>query len=154
MVESVDFAKYILLKARERGINDVNLTKLQKLLYICDGLLLAFGLNAIKENARAWNYGPVYPKVYKWFSKNQDCPLSEADIPEAAMKEITEGNYGGAVSAALDAFGDWNAMALSAWSHQPGSPWEKAVSGSRGKMNAVISKDEMARYFKEIAYEG
>ena len=152
MIESVDFAKYILLKAREKNLGEINITKLQKLLYICDGTLLAFDCNVINENARAWYYGPVYPKVYKWFSKNQNYTPRMEDIPPTALNEIAGGNYDSAVNATFATFGAWNATTLSGWSHQPDSPWAKALEKSGGKMNCVIDKSDMAQYFKGIVH--
>ena len=152
MIESVDFAKYILLKAKERNLGEINVTKLQKLLYICDGTLLAFDCNAINENARAWYYGPVYPKVYKWFSKNPNYTPTIDDIPVSTINEINGGNYDAAINATFTAFGSWNATTLSGWSHQPNSPWSKAIEINNGKMNCIIRKSDMAEYFKGIVH--
>lgn len=152
MINSVDFAKYILLVAKEKGINDINVTKLQKLLYICDGSLLAFNHNVINENARAWNYGPVYPKVYKWFSKLKDYQPSENDIPHEVLSEINNNNYKSIVNATLNTFGSLSAIQLSVWSHKPNSPWTKTIMDNKGKFNSVITKEDMAEYFKRIVH--
>ena len=150
MIESVDFAKYILLKAKERKLGEINITKLQKLLYICDGSLLAFNCNAINENARAWNYGPVYPKVYKWFSKNQNYIPSETDISSSALAEINANKYNVIVDTTLNVFGNWTAAKLSFWSHQPNSPWTKTIEENNGKFNSKIKKSDMGDYFRGI----
>lgn len=68
MVKSKEFAKYILAIANENNIT-LNQTQLQKIMYICDGTLLSFNQNIIDENCKAWDYGPVYPNVYKWYNK-------------------------------------------------------------------------------------
>ena len=152
MINSVDFAKYILLKAKERKLGEINVTKLQKLLYICDGILLSFGFNVVNENARAWYYGPVYPKVYKWFSNNPHYQPKLDDITPSALSEINGGNYDSAIKATFDTFGDWNATTLSGWSHKPNSPWSKTVEKNNGKMNCVIDKSDMKKYFKGIVH--
>lgn len=61
-------AKYIWYVAKECNI-DMNVTKTHKLLYILDGVMLAEGRNIVNENCRAWQYGPVYPKVQSMLQK-------------------------------------------------------------------------------------
>ena len=58
MVSSVDFAKYLLLCVRKLNATlkppiEMNETKLHKLMYICDGILLSSNMNIINENVRA-----------------------------------------------------------------------------------------------------
>ena len=52
-VNSVLFAKYFLNKAFDKNI-DMNMTKLQKMLYAVDGVLLVNDVNLIDEHCRAW----------------------------------------------------------------------------------------------------
>lgn len=146
MFRSEDFALYVLHKAGEAGIADMNLTKLQKLLYICDGIMLSYGENLINEHARAWNYGPVYPKVYKWYSKHRG-KVFNLPLDSKFVQDIESRNCHKVVEKVLSTFGSWTAVQLSDWSHLPGSPWETALSVSGGKMNAVIDKDVMKEYF-------
>lgn len=143
MINSVDFAKYILKTSKEKSL-DINQTKLQKILYICDGTLLAFGKNIIDENARAWDYGPVYPKVYKWFQEHKSDDFSALEV----SKDIqTDNDIVKIVSQALDKFGKWTAKSLSDWSHKNGSPWSATMEQTKGKLNSVINKDYMKLYF-------
>lgn len=109
MVSSVDFAKYIIKKANELKIQ-INLTKLQKILYICDGNLLALGENFINEQAKAWDYGPVYPKVYKWYQKH-----GKEDVTLWTISKEIENNDSvkNVVFQALKKFGNWSAVQLS-----------------------------------------
>jgi uncharacterized phage-associated protein len=73
MIDSIECAKYIIIRAQNHNLTiSLGETKLHKLLYICDGFILAAGINFIRENARAWNYGPVYPRVHGWIAKNSD----------------------------------------------------------------------------------
>lgn len=146
MVSSIDFAKYLLSEAKNRQIY-INLTKLMKLLYISDGILLSFGINAINENCRAWNYGPVYPNVYRWYSNIENRDFS---VSESAKKEIEDNKYNNAITAALDKFGNWTASQLVSWTHKPSSPWEKALAKNDGKMNCIIDKNDIADYFRGI----
>ena len=130
MISSVDFARIIInrtnLLNESKGKGEkitLGETKLHKLLYICDGLLLATDLNLINEHAKAWNYGPVYPKVNKWlkkepgaFGRNYESSL---EISPYITTEVI-----GLIDAVIEKFGQWTANKLSDWSHKPDSPWE------------------------------
>jgi len=153
LVDSIEFAKHIINRTRARNNqrdNPITLgeTKLHKILYICDGLLLAANINLIDENPKAWNYGPVYPRVSNWLKKKPDAfEKSHVDISEDSpeIKEVTP-----LIDAVIDRFGLWSANELSNWSHRPGSPWEKALEKGKGLMNSVIDKNDMKKYFKEV----
>ena len=89
-IDSVLLAKYIIKQAQIKKIPEMCITKLQKLLYALDGGLLARNINAVDEHCRAWQYGPVYPKVFtkinpKDFNKNYDnLNIDEIDSKEHA----------------------------------------------------------------------
>jgi uncharacterized phage-associated protein len=145
-MDSKDFAKLVLAEARNKS-KKLNLTQLQKIIYICDGVLLArFDLNLIGENCQVWDYGPVYPRVYKWFSKQ------DADNPDLSMSQNGADTVSGnpnikeVVDAVLDKFGSMSAKALSAWSHRAGSPWD--IARNTTGMYSQISKDVMKLFFK------
>ena len=142
MIESVDFAKYIVSTARKSGIT-LNLTQLQKITYICDGVLLACGYNIIGENCRAWNYGPVYPKIYKWYSKNMDKPIDS--IKQESLEKINNTPAPSIIKNALKKFSTWTSVQLSDWSHQKGSPWYIAITNNG--LYSKIDKMDMRNYF-------
>ncbi|WP_157154472.1 Panacea domain-containing protein [Brachyspira murdochii] len=139
-IDSVLLAKYIIQQAQKKG-TDMSITKLQKLLYALDGGLLSRNINAVDEHCRAWQYGPVYPKVFtkinpEDFNKNYDnLNIDEIDSKEHAdiIKKMVE--------VVLDSFGEYSAGQLSAWSHKEGSPW------SQTQKNEKISKLLMKEYF-------
>ncbi|MDR1494092.1 MAG: SocA family protein [Planctomycetaceae bacterium] len=147
MVESVEFAKFILSRATVQNI-PMGETKLHKLLYICDGFMLALGFNFIEERAKAWNYGPVYPKVRKWLEKTPDAFTSPHECKKETVKKINHIGAEKLVDFILSTYGKWTAAALSLWSHEPNSPWELAISYSGGSMNSPINKTDMKNYFK------
>jgi uncharacterized phage-associated protein len=152
-VDSVDFAKYIILRVQEAGKSldkplDIGETKLQKLLYICDGFILAAGINFIGEVAKAWNYGPVYPRVHKWLSKDTDAFAVPRECPPPVLEKIKSINAKPLVDKVISVYGPKSAGELSAWSHRPGSPWEKALERGKGIMNSPIDKGDMKRYFQ------
>jgi len=156
MVDSVEFAKHIinrthaLNKERKTKKDKITLgeTKLHKLIYICDGLLLTTNRNLIGEKPKAWNYGPVYPRVSNWLKKDPDAfTKSYEDVSETSseIKEIIP-----LIDAVIGGFGLWSASKLSNWSHGPGSPWEMALEKGSGLMNSVIDKNDMKKYFQEM----
>lgn len=147
MLSSVDFAKYLVLLSQRENIT-LNLTQLQKILYICDGSLLALGYNLINENCQVWDYGPVYPKVYKWYNKNNGKPVSESDISPALSLYLNEISVNDVIESAIKKFGKWTSGQLSEWSHQIGSPWD--VTKKTKGMYSKIPKEIMKDYFSKI----
>lgn len=97
MVDSREFAKYIVATAQ-----------------------------SINENCRVWNYGPVYPKIYRWYSKNMGKDVSCNDIKPESLSEINSTSAPDIVKQAVEKFSKWTSVRLSEWSHQPGSPWDIA----------------------------
>ena len=97
-IDSVLLAKYIIKQAQKKGIYDMSITKLQKLLYALDGGLLAHDINAVDEHCQAWQYGPVYPKVFtkinpEDFNKNYDnLNIDDIDSKEhsSTIKKMVE----------------------------------------------------------------
>lgn len=141
MINSVDFAKFMLKTASSLGIA-LNQTKLQKMIYICDGTLLAYGRNVINENAQAWDHGPVYPKVYKWYSKH----MAENHSGYETAAEINADPFiEQVVKQALVKFKDHTGVSLSEWSHKENSPWDITVKNSG--LYSKISKNYMKLYF-------
>jgi uncharacterized phage-associated protein len=150
MVDSIEFAKLVISRARAREISLAE-TKLQKLLYICDGYLLAADINLIGEQAKAWNYGPVYPRIHTWLQKEPGVFENAPECSAQARGELDKYNALSLVDVVLDIYGTWTAGELSNWSHGPGSPWETALKKGKGLMNSVIDKHDMKRYFRELA---
>jgi uncharacterized phage-associated protein len=155
MVDSVDFAKFVISRTAElnRTREDAIVlgeTKLHKLLYICDGMMLAGDINLINERARAWNYGPVYPRVHSWLEKFPDAFSAMPPCSREAHGEIEQGDIPTLIDAVIASYGQWPAGKLSSWSHGPGSPWETALERGNGVMNSVIEKDDMKKYFKGL----
>ena len=146
MIDSIDFAKLVLKEAKTKSIA-LNLTRLQKIIYICDGVLLAkFNLNIIGENCQAWDYGPVYPKVYKWFSKQNmnNIDFTTSQNTNDIIKQHTD--IIDVINAVLDKFGNMTAKSLSNWSHQIGSPWD--ITRNTTGIYSQISKDVIKLFFK------
>lgn len=140
-IDSVLLARYIIQQAQKKGIYDMSITKLQKLLYAFDGGMLANDINIVNENCKAWQYGPVYPKVFKKINPDD----FEKDYSKLEFPEITNSKYKNEieamVNAVLDVFGKYTAVQLSSWSHMEGSPWSQTA------INQIIPKELIKEYF-------
>lgn len=143
---SVLFAKYIIAWANDKGI-PINMTKTQKLLYISYGVWLAvIGTRLLNEHPQAWPYGPVFPTTRKkllkidFYKIRKDCDEFEA---LTSNEDIT-----GMLNLVFETYGDWTASMLSTWSHQNGSPWERAVDRPGFKWGDRIADEDIQGYFK------
>ncbi|MDR0723214.1 MAG: SocA family protein [Treponema sp.] len=154
MLDSIDFAKYLLCRAKELEQQHnvqyrIGPAKLNNILYICEGILLAYGINIIKENVQAWDGGPIYPKVHKWVSEHQDFSALSSCSDE--IKEYLE-KYKAIplIDRSLIALGTRTEEELTAWTRGKSSPWEQALQKSYRTGNNLIDKHDMARYFSKF----
>jgi len=114
---SIDVAKYIVATANDKRVV-INMTKLQKLLYVVYGSYLrVHKCRLTDEHPKAWPYGPVFPRVREQLLLVDFSTLTD----EAGIGQ--DEDVAKIVSEAIDTFGKFNAMQLSGWSHQDGSPW-------------------------------
>lgn len=144
MFDSRDVAAYIAQQCRKKGIS-YNNTKIQKLLYCVYGVMLAKeSFRICDESPKAWPYGPVFPKVFKYIHNGENIDLYsfrlEKELPQD-KKDI--------IGAVLDFFGKFTASQLSGWSHKEGSPWSKAVSAEGAGWNVVVQDEDIIPYFRE-----
>lgn len=148
---SLNIASVIARLCRERGLH-YNNTKIQKLLYCCYGCVLAARNERLcDEYPRAWQYGPVFPRVFKYIQKNKGnleeyCPDLEID-PE--VKKF--------LGTVVDVFGKYTAVSLSEWTHKPGSPWDKVVNcidGEGSGLGNFIPDDLIKQYFTKHVLKG
>lgn len=141
---SVVLAKYIAAYANNHNFS-INMTKLQKLLYITYGVYLAVkGERLTNEHPQAWPYGPVFPTTR---TKLLKCCLD--DIITFNDLTITE-EIKSCVKLVFNSFGSYNASFLSAWSHKPNSPWDKTVNQDGFKWGNTISDEYILPYFKTL----
>lgn len=144
--DSVTVAKFIIAKANERGYL-VNMTKVQKLLYIAYGIFLAVkGERLTDEHPQAWPFGPVFPRTRNKLLKadfygivlgNPDLLHISSDMEADSL-----------VNSVFRSFGEWSASQLSEWSHSEGSPWERTVSSEGFKWGDRIPDEYIGSYFK------
>jgi len=149
---STTVAKYILSKAQEDRIL-INMTKLQKLLYIAYGVYMAVKDERLTdESPKAWPYGPVFPSTrekllridFQSFDITND---SECDDirNDKEMQDL--------ITLVFKAFGEWNSGQLTDWSHSTGSPWDLTTRSKNFKWNNTIPDEYIKDYFSKILTE-
>lgn len=138
IIDSINFAAYLIKKAAEKG-HTVNVTKVQKWLYICYGLFLAdYDTQLLHERPKAWDYGPVFPKVHNYqVSGKMDRLVANADLD--LLPEIKQ-KCDAIINAVLLHFGDWKATELVDWTHTPGMAWDRTIKEA-GKYSTIDNFD-------------
>lgn len=145
---SVLVAEYIAALVNKSGLG-INMTKLQKLLYIVYGTYLALkGDRLVNEHPQAWPYGPVFPTVRNKLLKKDMTSISFDDL---RFHEIKKDVYlGNVIRLVLDSFGNKNATTLTVWSHQEGSPWSRVSSQEGFTWGMIIPDEYIKEYFNSI----
>jgi uncharacterized phage-associated protein len=121
MLQDTAVANYFINRGRGEGIELTNM-QVQKLVAIAHGFYLAiFGNPLIRENLKAWQWGPVIPDLYHRLRKYGAQPITEP------LNHVEPTPSTGDVPELLDAvwkgYKDRSAAQLSGLTHQPGTPW-------------------------------
>lgn len=147
-------ANKILDICNARG-KSLTLMQLIKLVYLADGWSMALRKTPMsKHNPQAWQYGPVYPTVYKAFKKFGNQPITDAakingsDIP---IEEDFTADEVELITAVIDAYGNYHAFQLSNIMHKPGTPWTETFNSSGSYSEIPVQL--MADHFEQIAKE-
>lgn len=120
---AIKIANTIIEKCRQKGINDINITKLHKLLYIVYGTYLYVHKSKLFDELPAYfQYGPIFKSLQKAYKKNEFVLQGNRDNDENTLKndDVNE-----VIDKVLDTFGKYSAQQLSNWSHRDGSAWSK-----------------------------
>ena len=146
--DSNNVMAYIIGRCADENIF-VNLTKLQKLLYCCYGVVLAkFDERLTKEHPQAWQYGPVFPRTINALNKGRIRQDEDGDFSKKCSKEILD-----TINATIKFFGKFKATELSTWSHKSGSSWDFATDSGQ-VLPAQMDDFQMAKYFREKVLRG
>lgn len=141
---SVVLAKYIAAYANANGFV-INMTKLQKLLYITYGVYLAVtGKRLTNEHPQAWPYGPVFPATRNKLLK-KDLESIQFDTENTLADDIKS-----CVKLVFNTYGGYNASYLSAWSHKPNTPWDLTVKGLGFIWGDRIPDEYIMNYFQTL----
>jgi uncharacterized phage-associated protein len=117
------------------------------------------GRPLIEDDVEAWDYGPVIRKLYDALKSYGRAPIVHlirwgddtpfpSDAGGPAKADLDDGERA-IIDRVWDVYGGFKAFQLSALTHAPNSPWERAyVPGGR---NRVIPRDWIADYFADLA---
>lgn len=146
-LDSIDIASFIVKHCAVSNYF-INLTKLQKILYCCYGVMLAaFDERICTEHPKAWPHGPVFPRVYNVTSKNRDgfvqylleykdqCSSLLSDDERSLLKKV------------IDAYAKYPAGKLVEWTHLPDSPWSYTVKNTG--MHSSLDDSVIKSYFEK-----
>jgi uncharacterized phage-associated protein len=139
---SLKVASQIAKVCRDNGLH-YNNTKIQKLLYCCYGCaLVVIGDRLCDEYPRAWQYGPVFPRVFNYINKKKDILSPQLELVEANAEALS------LIETVVKTFGVFTAQSLSAWTHESGSPWDTVINKMGEELGTFIPDDIIADYFR------
>ena len=146
---SLDYAKLIAWIAFNKHHVTLNKTQVQKILFICYGwYLVAKDAPLFSDDPpKAWPFGPVFPRSYKRYDKFIDSDLTMEEKAAFMQDKDTLRQ----ISIFTGRYCHMTARDLTAWSHQPDTPWSKTVFKGDGKIHwsEPIDIDDIKQYFKE-----
>jgi uncharacterized phage-associated protein len=142
-------AKTMLVEAGHAGLALTNL-KLQKLLYLAHGLMLArHGRPLVNETFKAWKYGPVLESLYHRIKVFGTDAMS-ADDPFIKPWPELPADAADARRAIVDVlaqFGRMSSSGLVNLSHAPQGPWERVYTADTA--SSEISDESIEDYFRQ-----
>lgn len=140
-----------ILEIRSEGGKPLTIMQLIKLVYIADGWATALLEKPLsKADPQAWQYGPVYPEVYRAFKRfgpnavTDKAMIASTGVPYAEEFDVGEEDV---LRQVVDAYGRLSAYQLSNLTHQPDTPWSRAFA--KGPYS-VISLADMKSHFEML----
>lgn len=146
--DSVIAAKYLMALAFKKK-KVLNVTKVQKLLYIAYGFFLANKNRVlINETPKAWPYGPVFPQTRERVDYSEVINTNNSDLID--IKEDDE--VSDFFNKLIDIYSDYTASQLSEWSHIEGGPWHKTTKKRGFYWDTPISDELIKEYFSKLKF--
>lgn len=141
-----------ILELMQAGDRRVTLMQLIKLVYLADGWSMALRNKPLSRlGPQAWQYGPVYPTVYKAFKRFGSAAITEGardantGVPVAESFDADEISL---IKQVVDSYGKYHAFRLSEIMHQPGTPW--TVTFNKSGAYAEIPLEVIADHFSQL----
>lgn len=141
---STDVAKAVIASADAHELR-LNMTQLQKLLYIVYGTcLVILGRPPFtNEQPQAWPYGPVFPTTRRLlFDAVGEWNVPQ--VPESVPEDIRR-----IIEKVITYFGSWPSKALIEWTHKPGAPWDMTTKMPGFKWANKIGDGLIKDYFED-----
>ena len=135
-------ADYILCKSSlDIGDNITNL-KLQKLLYYCQGFVLAItGKTLFTDEILAWEHGPVVKVVYDKYKSFEGFGIKpNENLPNNYFDELNDTEIGEIIDNVWEVYGQYSAWKLRNMTHDE-PPWRETPR------NEAISLSKMQSFF-------
>lgn len=150
---SINYAKLIAWLAFNKHRITLNRTQLQKILFVCYGLYLANHTDKSLFNddkPQAWPFGPVFPRSYNRYNSIIGCELTTEEKKEFLKDRDTLGM----IVRITDKLCYYTARSLTAWSHQPDTPWSKVViQDGEVHWKTKLNDEDIKRYFSSDAWK-
>lgn len=141
MANVFDVADFFVKVANQSEDDQMTNLKVNKLLYYAQGAFLArTGKPLFKNTIEAWTHGPVVADIYHKYKVCGRTPISsDGDIDRTCF---TDEEYEVLLDVMRE-FGQYTGTALVSLTHQPDTPWSKAVNKGSG----VLEPDSIKDYF-------
>jgi uncharacterized phage-associated protein len=136
------------------GANGRALTIMQllKLAYFAHGWSLGVHDRPLSKHAvQAWQYGPVFPHIYKALSGTGSRAIESLLIDKktgAPFESEFSDEDRSIIASVIEGYGDAHAFALSKITHEPNSPWD--ITFKTSGPYSEIPDDLIKAYFKEV----
>lgn len=120
-----------ILSIAEGMDKKLTVMQLTKLVYLAHGWSLALLKRPLTaNNPQAWQYGPVYPHVYKSFKKYQDMHIRDLARDKATGQPYVaflKDDEKSILSSVVSSYGDMHAFQLSDIMHRENTPWKYTI---------------------------
>lgn len=144
-MSAVSVAKEFLKRAKAENKTLTNM-QLQKLVFLAHGFSLGiFQKPLFSDDVKAWQWGPVIPRLYNRLKKYGDdvvpdfiqCESGDEGEPDASERAL--------IDAVWKSYGDYSGAKLSGITHQEGSPWSQTWATAPFQR---IPEASIAAYYK------
>ena len=155
--EPVAIANYFI------GLSSKGLTLMQllKLSYISHGFTLAFLDKPLAdEYAEAWKFGPVFPSIYHEFKYEKPRLIKNkarwANMETRSLQEVSSSfdkDEKAIMELTHEKYGPLEGWQLSAITHAPGTPWDKAWKEGKHIRGFSIRNEEIKKHYQSLLKE-
>ncbi len=134
-----------ILQQNKKASRKTTPLQLIKLAYLAHGWHLAFfGEPLFPDKVEAWTYGPVLPHLYreiKHFGRN---PINTDLFSDVVAGVEISSDQQHAIDEVMQVYGEYDGIALSAMTHETGTPWDKTPQGD------TISNELIQSHFNKL----
>lgn len=143
MYNSTTIANYFINRFKDDNMTPMKVIKLTYLSY-CWYLALTNGEGRlINEHLEAWDFGPVFPRLYNSLKKYGKTSIDES-IPYQAKEDVDK-DTSIFLDKMWDMYGKFSGVELSALTHKEDTPWQKVYCKG---CNSQISDQDILTHYK------